>query len=59
MTREQHKNARLMWAAPDMYEALREAYEYLSGAVGTAEGGDDEAVMLARKLKRVLKEVDG
>jgi hypothetical protein len=52
-------NARLISAAPEMYEALRDVSEYLDAIPESAAGGDDEAASLARKCRAAIAKVEG
>jgi hypothetical protein len=52
-------NARLIAAAPEIYDALRDVFEYLDAIPESAAGGDDEAVNLARKCRAAIAKADG
>jgi hypothetical protein len=58
-TEESYATAQLIAAAPEMYEALREVFEYLDAIPESAAGGDDDAVNLARKCRAVLDKAEG
>ena len=49
-----------LWsAAPDMYDALKVAFEYLDAIPETAAGGDDEAIRIARLCRAALAKARG
>jgi hypothetical protein len=52
-------NARLIAAAPELLEALREAYGYVDCIPETAAGGDDAAIELARRLRAAIAKATG
>lgn len=52
-------SARLIAAAPELYEALQSAFEYLDAIPEAAAGGDDEAVRLARLARAALAKARG
>ena len=52
-------NARLIAAAPGLYDALREVFEYLDAIPESAVGGDDDAVWLARKARAAIAKAEG
>jgi hypothetical protein len=47
-------NARLIAAAPSLYEALAECMDYLSCIPESSAGGDDAAITLTRKARAAL-----
>jgi len=49
-----------LWsAAPDMYDALKAAFEYLDAIPETAAGGDGEAIRIARLCRAALAKARG
>lgn len=51
---EAEANARLIAAAPDMLDALISCFTYLSFIPESAAGGDDDAVMLAKRARAAI-----
>jgi len=58
-TQEDKANAAIMEAAPELLAVLRRAFEYLDNIPETSAGGDDEAVLIARAAKAVIKQAMG
>lgn len=52
-------NARLVEAAPNLFDVLRDCFEYLDCIPESAVGGDDEAVALARRARAALEAAAG
>lgn len=52
-------NARLIAAAPEMVESLRELRDYVSCIPESAAGGDDVAIALTRKADALLARING
>ena len=56
---ELEANARLIVSAPELYDVLREVFEYLDAIPESAAGGDDDAVRLGRKARAALDMAEG
>lgn len=52
-------NARLMAAAPELLDLLRQCRDYLSCIPESAVGGDDDAVLLTSNADKLIAKVMG
>lgn len=51
-------NARLIAAAPDLYDLLAECAEYMDYIPESAAGGDDVARAIVQRAKKILAKVE-